>query len=62
MFALIFSLVVVLSLLTSKAVASLNHQKLLPALIAAIGQDLLQYRENFGDYNRNSKESQSFLC
>ncbi|BAY66971.1 hypothetical protein NIES22_71150 (plasmid) [Calothrix brevissima NIES-22] len=47
LFTLIFSLAVVLSLLTSNAVASLNQQELPSALIAAIRQDLLQYRESF---------------
>ncbi|AVH74136.1 hypothetical protein [Nostoc sp. 'Lobaria pulmonaria (5183) cyanobiont'] len=61
LFALIFSLVVVLSLLTSKAVASLNYQELPSALIAAIRQDFLQYQENFGDYSRNSKDHRVFF-
>ncbi|MEH2461357.1 hypothetical protein [Nostoc sp.] len=61
LFALIFSLVVVLSLLTSKAVASLNYQELSSALIAAIRQYFLQYRENFGDYSRNSKYHRVFF-
>ncbi|MEH2329710.1 hypothetical protein [Nostoc sp.] len=61
LFALIFSLVVVLSLLTSKAVASLNSQELPSALIAAIRQDFLQYRKNFGDYSRNSKYHRVFF-
>ncbi|MEH1788447.1 hypothetical protein [Nostoc sp.] len=58
---LIFSFVVVLSLLTSKAGASLNHQKLPSALIAAIRQDFLQYRDNFSDYFRESKAHRVFF-
>ncbi|MDF5706632.1 MAG: hypothetical protein PUP90_02850 [Nostoc sp. S4] len=60
-FALIFSLVVILCLLTNKAVASLNHQELPSALITAIRQDFLPYRENFSDYFRDSKDHRVFF-
>ncbi|MEH1853598.1 MAG: hypothetical protein V7L11_18440 [Nostoc sp.] len=53
--ALIFGLVLVLSLLTSKAGASLNHQELPLALIAAIHQDFLQDREGFQFYTSGHK-------
>jgi len=45
--ASIFSLVIILSLSINKAVAQRNNQELPPALITAIRQDLLQYRESF---------------
>lgn len=61
LWALIFSLVFVLSLLTSKAVASLNHQELPPALIAAIRQDFLQYRENYPSSWTDSKAHRVFF-
>lgn len=58
---LIFSFVVILSLLTNKAVASLNHQELPLALIAAIRQDFLKYRDSFSDYSRDSKDHRVFF-
>ncbi|MBD2359514.1 peptidoglycan-binding protein [Tolypothrix sp. FACHB-123] len=61
LFTLIFSLAVVLSLLTSNAVVSLNQQELPSALIAAIRQDFWQYRENFSDYYKDSKDHRVFF-
>ncbi|MEH2114345.1 hypothetical protein [Nostoc sp.] len=61
MFVFIFSFVVVLSLLTSKAVLSLNHQELPSALIAAIRQDFLQYRENYPSTWTDSKAHRVFF-
>jgi hypothetical protein len=59
--ASIFSLVLILSLLPNKAVAQRNNQELPPALITAIRQDLLQYKEGFSSYFRESKAHRIFF-
>jgi hypothetical protein len=57
----LFSLVLVLSLLTNKVFAKLNQQELPPALITAIRQDLLPYKEGFDDYWQESKDHRVFF-
>lgn len=61
LFALIFSLVLILSLLTNKGFAKSNHKELPPALITAIRQDLLQHQEGFSSYFRESKAHRIFF-